>query len=205
MSVKEIKILIVEDEPAIAMDIKAILKEQGYNVVGIAKNATKAFDLLAIRKPDIALLDISIEGSQSGIDIAKVMRDKHQIPFVFLTSHSDRDTIQQVTQTAPYGYIVKPFKDQDLAPAIEIALMRFENEKNEMASFEVLNQNLTAQLTHREYETLRLVYRGMSNKEMCEHNNLSVNTIKSHISNLYSKLNVNNRSALLAKIRVITK
>lgn len=202
-STKKTKVLIVEDEPSIALDISGILKDDGYDIVGVARSGPKALDMLATRSPDIALLDISIEGQQTGIDIAHIIKDKYKIPYVFLTSHSDRETVKEVTKTAPYGYIVKPFKDTDLAPAIEIALIRYSEVEQKIPTLDEINDQLINHVTKKEYETLLLIYQGLSNKEMTEKAHLSVNTIKSHISSLYSKLEVNNRSALLAKIREI--
>lgn len=199
-----VRILIVEDEPAIAQDISIILSSKGYNVVGIAHSSTKAMDYLTNRKPDLALLDISIKGDKDGIDIADIINQKHQIPFIYLTSFADQDTINRVKSTAPYGYIVKPFKDSDLAPAIEVAMLRKASETHKFAPVEKINREIPTPLTSMEYQVAKLIWEGNRNQEMADSLFLSINTVKTHISNLYTKTQVNNKSALIQFIRKIS-
>jgi DNA-binding NarL/FixJ family response regulator len=196
------KVLIVEDEPAIAQDISFILDSEGYDVVGIAHSVNKALDMLAIKKPEIALLDIALKGSDNGVDLAHIINKKYKIPFVFLTSFSDKITLEKVKETCPYGYIVKPYKDKDLAPALEVALMRHSTfTKVEFPNLEKLNADSGILFTGQEYTILKEMWRGKRNLEIAEATFLSINTIKTHIANIYLKLDVHNRSAALAKIR----
>lgn len=195
------KVLIVEDEPMIAQDIAAILREVGYDIVGIAHSSHRALEFLAARDPDIALLDIAIEGDKSGIDLAHIINNKYKIPFVFLTSFADMDTLTQVKETIPYGYIVKPFKDKDLAPAIEVALLRKASEEKAIPALATMNEKANLGLTPTEYEVLLEIWKGKRNQEISTGLNLSINTIKTHISNLYLKFDVHNRSAIIAKVR----
>ena len=118
------KILIVEDEPLIAEDLSLILEKEGYIVVGIANDGTTALDMLHSKQPNLALLDIALDSSMSGLDIAKVINEKYQIPFIFITSFSDKYTLDKAKDVYPYGYIVKPFKRKDILANIEIALHR---------------------------------------------------------------------------------
>ncbi len=127
MSTK-VRIFIVEDEPLIAADLEMNLEELGYDVCGQADNAMDAMADIAATKPDIALLDISIEGDLDGVQLAEKINQKFQIPFIFITSHADRGTIERVKQTKPAGFIVKPFDEGDLRSNIEIALFRFGTE-----------------------------------------------------------------------------
>ena len=197
------KILIVEDEPAIAHDIAAILSSNGYNVCGIAHSSTKAMDYLVTKSPDIALLDISIKGDKDGIDIAHIIKKKHNIPFVFLTSFADKDTIERVKETAPYGYIVKPFKERDLAPAIEVALLRKSTETKSFPSIEQINSALPSSITSMEYQVVQLIWKGLKNQEIADELYLSINTIKTHISNLYAKTDTNSKGAIISFIRSV--
>lgn len=197
------KILIVEDEPAIAHDIAAILTSNGYQVCGIAHSSTKAMDYLVTKSPDIALLDISIKGDKDGVDIAHIIKKKHNIPFVFLTSFADRDTIERVKETAPYGYIVKPFKERDLAPVIEVALLRKSSESNPFPTIEQLNKKIPSSITTMEFEVLKLIWKGLKNQEIADELFLSINTIKTHISNLYTKTDTNNKGAIISFIREV--
>ncbi len=195
------RILIVEDEPAIAHDIAAILTGNGYQVCGIAHSSTKAMDYLVTKSPDIALLDISIKGDKDGIDIAHIIKKKHDIPFVFLTSFADSETIERVKETAPYGYIVKPFKERDLAPVIEVALLRKSSESRSFPTIHQINEKLPTPITSMEYEVVKLIWKGLKNQEIADELFLSINTIKTHISNLYTKTDTNSKGAIISFIR----
>ena len=198
-----IKILIVEDEPAIAHDIAAILAGNGYQVCGIAHSSVKAIDYLASKSPDIALLDISIKGDMDGVEIAHIIKKKYNIPFVFLTSFADKETIERVKETAPYGYIVKPFKERDLAPAIEVAMLRKSTETRTFPSIDKINHSVHTSITTMEYEVLKLIWKGLKNQEIADSLFLSINTIKTHISNLYTKTETNSKGAIISLIREI--
>ncbi|MBD2355764.1 response regulator [Tolypothrix sp. FACHB-123] len=115
-------ILIVEDEWVIALDIKQHLQKLGYSVSGTANSAEKALELVATTKPALVLMDIYLQGDKSGIEAAEQIRQQFQIPVVFLTAHADEATLTQAIATHPYGYIVKPFEEQDLIIAIQVAL-----------------------------------------------------------------------------------
>ena len=121
------KILIVEDEFIIAHDLRNILVRLGYEVVGIALSEAKAVPLLERHPPDLVLLDIQLKGDKTGIDVAHLLNDRYQIPFVFVTSFSDEQTIAQVKDTRPFGYVLKPFKQEQIYAAVEIALAHAEN------------------------------------------------------------------------------
>lgn len=115
-------ILIVEDEWVIALDIKRHLNKLGYNVVGTANSAEKALDLVGKTKPDLVLMDIYLQGDQTGIAAAEKILQQFNLPVVFLTAHADESTLVEAIATHPYGYIVKPFEEQDLSIAIQVAL-----------------------------------------------------------------------------------
>jgi signal transduction histidine kinase len=115
-------ILIVEDEWVIALDIKQHLVRLGYSVSGTANSAEKALDLVATSKPDLVLMDIYLQGNKSGIEAADQIRQQFYLPVIYLTAHADEATLTQAIATHPYGYILKPFEEQDLIIAIEVAL-----------------------------------------------------------------------------------
>lgn len=123
-----VRIFLVEDEPLIAADLELSLEDLGYEVCGQADNAMDAMADMATAMPDLALLDISIEGDVDGIQLAEKINQKFQIPFIFITSHADKGTIERVKQTKPAGFIVKPFDENDLRSNIEIALFRYGNQ-----------------------------------------------------------------------------
>ena len=175
------KVLIVEDEAIIAIEIASTLKMLGYQVCGSVMNSDKALDALKNTTPDLALLDINIKGSMNGIDIAKIIRKNHHLPFVFLTSYSDVETLKEVQQTMPYGYIVKPFTDSDLRCNIELALYKFKEENTtHIPTLLELNTKLRHGIRQREYDVAILFYEGLTYKEIGAKLNLSVNTIKSY-------------------------
>jgi DNA-binding LytR/AlgR family response regulator len=117
-------ILVVEDEPVIADDISIILERNGYNVSGMAQSAEEALGILNQSKPNLALLDINLEGKQDGIWLAHQINRLHKIPFVYLTSYYDEKTLARAQITDPYGYIVKPFDEGDLLANIKLSLVK---------------------------------------------------------------------------------
>lgn len=188
------RILIVEDEGIIAADIEMALGDMGYKVVGTAWNGDLALDLISSTNPDLVLLDITIKGTLTGIDLAKIIREKYTFPFVFLTSHSDQETLNRVKETLPYGYIVKPFTDNNLRSTIELALFKFESENQDVfPAKEIIETKLNISLTQREYEIYSFLFKGMSYKEIAEQNYISVNTVKTFLKNLFTKLCVSSR------------
>ncbi|UMB53141.1 LytTR family transcriptional regulator DNA-binding domain-containing protein [Lutibacter sp. A64] len=122
-----LNIYIVEDEPLIAATIKAALLKQGYNVVGDAEDVITALKDIAILQPDLILVDIQLDGSKDGVDLAQEL-DKQQIPYLYLTSQTDPETIQRVKNTQPLGYVVKPFTEHSLRSNIELAWHTYEVE-----------------------------------------------------------------------------
>ncbi|MFN3360873.1 MAG: ATP-binding protein [Pseudanabaenaceae cyanobacterium] len=123
-------ILIVEDEAVVAMDIESTICRLGYEVFDSVPTAEEALSLVERNKPSLALCDIRLVGEMDGITLAEILRQKYNVPVVFLTAHADVLTIQRASQAKPFGYVVKPFQEKDLHVAIEIALTRYEAESN---------------------------------------------------------------------------
>ena len=193
-------ILIVEDEAAIAQDLKDIIQLEGYTVIGVAYSYAKAVEILAAKKPDLVFLDISLRGNGSGLDVAKLLNDKFKIPFIFLTSFSDQDTIKEVVSLNPCGYLIKPFKERDIAPAIALAFVTAKKNFGEaFPSEEKLNATLIKALSPQEYIVLKNIWKGNSNAGIAAELFVSVNTVKTHITKLYNKLDVNSRSQAINK------
>jgi two-component system, LytTR family, response regulator LytT len=138
-----IKVLIVEDELIIAEDMKSMLKELRYEVIGVARDNKSALDKLAQEIPDIALIDIQLKNNDNGIDLGKTIKENYYIPVVFVTSHSDKITLEKAKQINPEGYIVKPFEKADLYTAIELAVFNFSSrKKSEIESSDELFDNV---------------------------------------------------------------
>lgn len=122
-----LSVLVVEDQLIIAQDIKLSLMDMGHEIVGIARSYQDAIALIQQKKIDLAILDIKIKGQRSGLDIARFLKVNHpEIPFIFLTSFADRKTVADAREVKPYGYIVKPFAEEDLFTTVEMAMANFE-------------------------------------------------------------------------------
>ncbi len=118
------KILLVEDDDVIAKVADWRLKNLGYTVCGRATTGAEAMELVVNNRPDLVLMDINIRGDVDGIETARMIKNGFNIPVVYVTSHSDGPTLERAKATNPDGFIVKPFEDNDLRVAIELALKR---------------------------------------------------------------------------------
>ena len=116
------RILVVEDDGVLALNLADTLDELGYTVAGTAARGEEAIDLARRLHPQLILMDVGLAGQIDGIAAAEAIRDEHDVPVVFLTSHADEDTLQRATHADPSAYLVKPFKAPDLRCVIEIAL-----------------------------------------------------------------------------------
>ncbi len=125
-------ILIVEDELIIAKDLERILRNQNWNVSGICTHAAEAFRKIGTLSPDLVLIDIILKGRKEGIEIGRFLATSTEIPFIYVTSFTDRTTIDEVTSTTPAGYVVKPFRTADVVTAVEVAFAA--NNKRKKAS-----------------------------------------------------------------------
>lgn len=195
----KIAILIVEDEALIAVDIKEICEEAGYEIVSICYRASQALYALQQGHFDLVLLDINLEDELSGIDIAQfILNNKMAIPFIFLTSYSDTQTLNAAKDVHPMGYVVKPFQKEQLISTIEISLYNHAKFKipNGLNKDE-LEEKFKIHLTDREMEILALICEGKNNGQISNKIYLSINTIKFHIKHIYDKLQVSNRTQLI--------
>jgi PAS domain S-box-containing protein len=129
-------ILIVEDEAVVALDMKLQLQELGYAVVGVASSGEQALALVAAKSPQLILMDVRLQGPMDGIEAAAAIRREHDIPVIYLTSHSDASTVQRAADTGPYGYLTKPYQLKELRAGIEVALSKAHIERQLRASEE---------------------------------------------------------------------
>lgn len=117
------RILIVEDEPLIAEDLRAMLEELGHVVCGVAADADAAMARAERERPDLALLDIRLSGNKDGIAVAEAFV-AIDLPFLYITSHTDPATMARVAGTRPQGFIIKPFEFDDLRTQLTVVLAR---------------------------------------------------------------------------------
>ncbi len=122
------KIIIVEDDEITSLNLNISLQKQGYSIVGVCDSAEVAKSKIATANPDLVIIDISLDESNDGIELAKYVKENHSLPFIYLTSYSDDDIIEQAKLTEPYGYIVKPFDPGSLHATIQMALFKFAQE-----------------------------------------------------------------------------
>ncbi len=127
------KIMIVEDEIIVAEDIKDILKKAGYQITSVAGSGEEAFKKISDIKPDLVLMDIMLEGDLDGIETAERLKEKYNIPVVFVTAYTDQETLQKAKMIEPYGYIIKPFEPVELRTIIELALYKHKKDKESVS------------------------------------------------------------------------
>jgi PAS domain S-box-containing protein len=118
------KILVVEDEFITASDIRAALEGMGFEVVGTEDTGEGAVRAAQEQKPDVVLMDIILKGEMNGITAAGIIRQKYDIPVIYLTGQSDDATINRALESEPFGYIVKPFNERNLKTSITMALYK---------------------------------------------------------------------------------
>lgn len=123
-------ILIVEDDEVTALNLNLSLKKYGYSQIDICDNIEEAKEYLRSSKKNLVIIDISLQESEDGIELAKYIKENFDMPFIYLTSYSDDDIIEKAKQTEPYGYIVKPFNPESLHATIQIALFKYNAEIN---------------------------------------------------------------------------
>ncbi len=124
-----VKVMIVEDDEVTATNLKLSLERHDYDVVAMSDNASQARSKIKIYNPDIIFIDISLQDGTDGIELAHYIRQTHKKPFIFLTSHTDEDIIEEAKLTVPYGYIIKPFDPMSLHATIIMALHRYKEEE----------------------------------------------------------------------------
>src|SRR5438477_11556230 len=138
------RILIVEDEQITAEDLRDILTDLGYTVVDVVATGPDAIARAEATKPDLALMDIRIKGNMDGTETARVLRERFNIPVVYLTAHADNDTLKRAKVAEPLGYITKPFQEGQPHASIEIALHKHSEDVKAKKREEVLAGTLRA-------------------------------------------------------------
>lgn len=129
------KIIIVEDDEITSLHLNIALQKQGYSVTALCHTTDLAKYKISTTDPDLVIIDISLQKSNDGIELAKYLNEECCIPFIFLTSYSDDTIISQAKLTEPSGYIVKPFDTNSLHATIQMALFKFEKNKENSKNF----------------------------------------------------------------------
>jgi PAS domain S-box-containing protein len=174
------KILIVEDEVITAMDIKNMLKNFGFDVVGIASTGKDAINKAEEFKPDLVLMDISLKGDMDGIEAAEEIKSLHDIPVVYMSAFTDTNTFERIKFTNPYGFVNKPVSSELLLISIETAIYKHNLDKKLAESQEKLkdaHDNLELRVRERTAE-LENAYKELSdmyNNAPCGYHSLDKN------------------------------
>lgn len=198
------KVGIVEDEMIIAETIFLALTKLGYLPTKPAFSYESAISMLEKEQPNIVLIDINLNDELDGVDLAHYINSNYSLPIIFLTANSDRNTIERSKQTRPNAFLVKPFSNEDLFSAIEIALFNHEMQREETKKNKT-NLLQTAierhQITSREEEIILMVSQGFRHKEISQRLFISEATVKRHLSNIYQKIGVQSSIDALNKLQ----
>lgn len=122
---ERIRVIIAEDESLVRVDLREMLTNLGYLVVGEAGDGRSAVNLTMELRPDLVVMDIKMPGEIDGIDAARILTEEELAPVLLLTAYSQRELVERAKEAGVIGYVVKPFQESDLGPAIEVALARF--------------------------------------------------------------------------------
>jgi CheY-like chemotaxis protein len=125
----EPRALIVEDETLIAEELKERLERFGFLVIAAVDTAEEGIEIATIERPDLVLMDIRLRGEKDGVQAAAEIRQRVDVPVVYLTAYSDRITLDRAKHTEPYGYVLKPFHERELQVTIELAMHRHSLER----------------------------------------------------------------------------
>jgi AraC-like DNA-binding protein len=120
-------IVVVEDELLIALDIKEILHQDGYDVIINVESVEKAIEIIEDVNPNLVLIDINLKKDKDGIDLGQYLLKKDNLPYIYISSYFDKITLDRANDTRPHGYIVKPFKSADLTATVSIVINNFKH------------------------------------------------------------------------------
>jgi response regulator NasT len=138
-----LRILVAEDETIIRLDLKELLESAGFTVCAEARDGQEAVELALSERPDLAIMDVRMP-RLDGIDAARTILEERPIPIVMLTAYGQEELVARAVEAGVFGYLVKPFREQDLLPAIETARARFAELQEGRGEAEALAEALGA-------------------------------------------------------------
>lgn len=183
------KILIVEDEIIVAMDLEETLARLDFELIGAANSPEEARGFFAEQAPDLIVCDINLNADIDGIELMKELRQQGDFKVIFLTAFHDEKTIAKTMEVDASFYLVKPFNENQLKASIQIALSQKANHQVEQPDF----------LSARELEIIALLANGKSSNEIADALNISYHTITTHTKNIRKKLDVHTNLDVVAK------
>jgi len=158
------RILIAEDETIIRLDLRGLLERAGYEVVGEARDGEEAVSLARELEPDLAVMDVKMP-RLDGIEAARRMLEERPIPIVMLTAFGQRELVERAAEAGVFGYLVKPFREQDVVPAIETARARHEELAAVRAEVDSLGEALAARKVIERAKGLLMEKEGLTEPE----------------------------------------
>ena len=158
------RILIAEDETIIRLDLKQLLERSGFEVCAEARDGVEAVELATSQRPDLAILDVKMP-RLDGIDAARRILDERPIPIVMLTAYGQEELVSRAVQSGGFGYLVKPFRETDLLPAIETARARHEELRELREEADSLAEALSARKAIERAKGLLMQKEGLSEEE----------------------------------------
>ena len=161
------RILLAEDETIIRLDLRDLLERAGYEVVAEARDGEEAVALAREHQPDLAVMDVKMP-RLDGIDAARRMLEERPIPIVMLTAFGQRELIDRAAEAGVYGYLVKPFREQDIVPAIETARARHEELVAARAEADSLSEALVARKAIERAKGLLMAKENLNEQEAFE-------------------------------------
>jgi signal transduction histidine kinase/ActR/RegA family two-component response regulator len=177
------RILVVEDDIAVAKEIESMIRRQGYEVSTVVASEDAAFSAVARSQPDLVLVDMQLRGGMDGIEISKQIQSRLKIPVVYITAQFDHEILQHARLAKPYGYILKPIDFEELSTIIEVTL-NAHSAKKKLLESEVEVLKLSQNLDHRLHENVQLYQAEREQRELAE-------TLIEASQILVSTLNVN--------------
>jgi DNA-binding NarL/FixJ family response regulator len=182
--IKNIEILIVEDEIILAKDIEQTLIRNGFYAIRIATTYKKAKELVNKNTPELILCDINLRFEKDGIHFIEELNSSKTIPFIFITAYSDTETINRIKKVKPEAYLTKPFTDKQLVTTVLMATSNISDNNNERP-------------TKKEILVLKLLAIGSITKCIAEELNISFHTVESHRKNMLKKYKCKNTTELV--------
>jgi DNA-binding NarL/FixJ family response regulator len=195
------RILVVDDDRTTANVMQLYLENFGFVVADNAFSGAEAIEKAKKIKPDLVLMDIRLGKGLDGIDAAKVIMETLHIPIIYVTAHSDEETLERAQMTNPYGYINKPLREIDLKTTVRFALDK--DKENPTKKDSPLLEDVLHQVYNLTPAESRVVSKLLDNPDVAttaKALHISISTVRTHLKNIYRKTETNRQSSLFHKI-----
>ncbi|PNW29229.1 response regulator [Formosa algae] len=193
------RILLIEDELIVAMDIKKCLERKGNNKVFSARNYKESMALFLMEDINLVICDVNLNDIKDGIEIIEELMEIKNIPVVYLTAYDNTEIINRAKDTVPYAYLLKPYNELQLQMTIDLADINFKKKEEGHIAVEE-NIYKLEELTKREKEILLVIATGKTSKEIGDCLSISKHTVDQHKKNIKKKLNLSTIGELVSFI-----